>query len=337
MDFMANRARKNAEEELDDIPAIPFDDDDYDDVVAKTTVDGDDDEEEEDEWVDPSTRALSEDEVDDNDNDEDDEEEVDNDNDDDDDDEEEEEDNDDEMKTNTKTRVDTAVVPDQETLSTHARMRKYAVPIEIVSQLKKHELDLLIPSMPRQSVESSSTSGANRRRVDETIREIISARGFSPGVPRGPGSIVATGGGQKTLVVHWDWERKKMGVDDARTIIGEWSDDVTQVIVVYAGSITSPAKKLLLSAHANIQIFKDAELVRFIVNHSMCPKQERMSVAQVRAVLGPRGDTSKLPYIKRSSDAVCRLNGWDVGDVIRSTRVLGGTMEPQTCYRVVVP
>ena len=109
----------------------------------------------------------------------------------------------------------------------------------------------------------------------------------------------------------------------------------THLLIVTPTGVTPVAKKLLVTLHNNTQFFLTTELQKNYADHHSVPTQAPLADAERDALLKKYGITKdQLPIMLRT-DSISKYYGWAPGTVVKSTRILGGALEPYVYYRVV--
>lgn len=166
---------------------------------------------------------------------------------------------------------------------------------------------------------SSTAGGDFMGRLKVTCCEMLAARGFDAhesddGVLRGEGN------GEK-ISIHFYTDEPKVGVKYVRQLVDVEKDGV--IIVSHEGP-TSCTRKTFESA---VEFFTIKELLYNVTKHALVPKHEAINEL-------PNDITKEqLPKILRT-DPIVRFHAWQIGTVVRITRVFGSHAVEYN-YRVV--
>ena len=127
---------------------------------------------------------------------------------------------------------------------------------------------------------------------------------------------------------------EKIGKEVATKMVESWgSEPPTQLIVV--GVLTSAAAATFRGATV-ISVFQRKELARNYTTHRLVPKHFKLSPEEATELIAKyRLQKTELPKVL-SSDPIVRFFGWEVGDILRIQRSVGGIVHPIVYYRTVI-
>lgn len=170
--------------------------------------------------------------------------------------------------------------------------------------------------------------------VSRVIQEMMASEGYTTRMHQWPAKstvIINLNAAGERMACFWDPTVVKIGIDQVRYINEKIHDHKIKCSVVIAQQSVTPVA--LKAMDPSTAVIMEQALCHNYTKHVLVPTQ--CAVIDPDAFLKKHHLTrEQLPKISKT-DPIVRWHGWPVGTIIKSRRVLGGSIEPYDYYRIV--